>query len=204
MKIARYTLPHTPHTLHTGGSYHSQQLAPLTRHTSVRSTLSERLDYQEEEEFLQRGLPPKNGEWAGCTTCTIITKISILLQIGFFSIPNLFLTVTARLPMLYTCTVCMTNIVLTNYYLITPASITMPPSLLPDKPNSNPEIELIGTFETQLSSMKEDLASKQQMLSMYETSMADLSSKVHHLKKTLDEKVRRLLTSLLRRLEPRL
>ncbi len=72
--------------------------------------------------------------------------------------------------------------------------------LLPDKPNSNPEIELIGTFETQLSTMRKDLASKQQMLSMYETSMADLSSKVHHLKKTLDEKVRRLLTRLLRRL----
>ena len=76
--------------------------------------------------------------------------------------------------------------------------------LLPDKPNSNPEIELIGTFETQLSTMRKDLASKQQMLSMYETSMADLSSKVHHLKKTLDEKVRRLLTRLMRRLLTRL
>ncbi len=65
---------------------------------------------------------------------------------------------------------------------------------LTDKPNSNPELELIGTFETQLSSMKKDLASKDQMLSMYETSMADLSSKVHHLKKTLDEKVRDCVT----------
>jgi len=37
--------------------------------------------------------------------------------------------------------------------------------------------------------MKEDLASKDRMLTMYETSMADLSSKVHYLKKTLDEKV---------------
>ena len=42
--------------------------------------------------------------------------------------------------------------------------------------------------------MKKDLASKDQMLSMYETSMADLSSKVHHLKKTLDEKVRDCVT----------
>ena len=57
------------------------------------------------------------------------------------------------------------------------------------KPSSNPELELIGTFENQLSTMREDLASKDRMLSMYETSMADLSSKVHHLKKTLDEKV---------------
>ena len=37
--------------------------------------------------------------------------------------------------------------------------------------------------------MKEDLANKDRMLSMYENSMADLSSKVHHLKKTLEEKV---------------
>ena len=37
--------------------------------------------------------------------------------------------------------------------------------------------------------MKKDLENKDRMLSMYENSMADLSSKVHHLKKSLEEKV---------------
>jgi hypothetical protein len=48
--------------------------------------------------------------------------------------------------------------------------------------------ELLQTFENELSTMKKDLANKDRMLSMYENSMADLSSKVHHLKKTLEEK----------------
>ena len=65
---------------------------------------------------------------------------------------------------------------------------THPLSTPVDK-GSNPEFELLETFETQLSTMKKDLANKDRMLSMYETSMADLSSKVHYLKKTLDEKV---------------
>ena len=37
--------------------------------------------------------------------------------------------------------------------------------------------------------MKRDLENKDRMLSMYENSMADLSSKVHLLKKSLEEKV---------------
>ena len=49
--------------------------------------------------------------------------------------------------------------------------------------------QLLQTYENELSTMKEDLANKDRMLSMYENSMADLSSKVHHLKKTLEEKV---------------
>ena len=36
--------------------------------------------------------------------------------------------------------------------------------------------------------MRQDLANKDRMLSMYESSMADLSSKVHLLKKSLEEK----------------
>ena len=43
--------------------------------------------------------------------------------------------------------------------------------------------------------MKKDLANKDRMLSMYENSMADLSSKVHHLKKTLEEKVGQILVT---------
>ena len=35
-----------------------------------------------------------------------------------------------------------------------------------------------------------DLANKDRMLTMYESSMADLSTKVHLLKKTLEEKVK--------------
>ena len=50
-------------------------------------------------------------------------------------------------------------------------------------------LQLLQTFENELSTMKKDLANKDRMLSMYENSMADLSSKVHHLKKTLEEKV---------------
>lgn len=37
--------------------------------------------------------------------------------------------------------------------------------------------------------MKRDLESKNRMLSMYESSMADLSTKVHLLKRSLEEKV---------------
>ena len=40
-----------------------------------------------------------------------------------------------------------------------------------------------------MSTLKKDLESKAKMLNMYETSMADLSSKVVTLKRTLDEKV---------------
>ena len=36
--------------------------------------------------------------------------------------------------------------------------------------------------------MRQDLENKDRMLSMYESSMADLSSKVHLLKKSLEEK----------------
>ena len=49
--------------------------------------------------------------------------------------------------------------------------------------------QLLQTYENEMSTMKKDLANKDRMLSMYENSMADLSSKVHHLKKTLEEKV---------------
>lgn len=38
--------------------------------------------------------------------------------------------------------------------------------------------------------MKAELSDKDRMLSMYETSMADLSTKMHMLKKSLEEKVR--------------
>ena len=53
--------------------------------------------------------------------------------------------------------------------------------------------QLLLTYENELSTMKKDLANKDRMLSMYENSMADLSSKVHHLKKTLEEKVGQIL-----------
>jgi hypothetical protein len=48
--------------------------------------------------------------------------------------------------------------------------------------------ELLETYENQLSHLKKDLESKVRMLTMYETSMADLSSKVVTLKRTLEEK----------------
>ena len=48
--------------------------------------------------------------------------------------------------------------------------------------------QVLQSFENQLSTMRQDLANKDRMLSMYESSMADLSSKVHLLKKSLEEK----------------
>lgn len=56
-------------------------------------------------------------------------------------------------------------------------------------------LQLLLTYENELSTMKKDLANKDRMLSMYENSMADLSSKVHHLKKTLEEKVGNILVT---------
>ena len=49
--------------------------------------------------------------------------------------------------------------------------------------------QLLESFENQLSTMRRDIESKDRMLNMYETSMADLSSKVHLLRKNLEEKV---------------
>ena len=40
--------------------------------------------------------------------------------------------------------------------------------------------------------MKMDLANKDRMLTMYESSMADLSSKLHHLRRTLEQKDREI------------
>jgi hypothetical protein len=51
-------------------------------------------------------------------------------------------------------------------------------------------VQLIESFENQLTNMKAELSDKDRMLSMYENSMADLSSKMHLLKKSLEEKVR--------------
>ena len=48
--------------------------------------------------------------------------------------------------------------------------------------------QLLESFENQLTTMRQDLENKDRMLSMYESSMADLSSKVHLLKKSLEEK----------------
>ena len=53
-------------------------------------------------------------------------------------------------------------------------------------------MQLIESFENQLTNMKAELSDKERMLSMYENSMADLSSKMHLLKKSLEEKVRHL------------
>ena len=53
-------------------------------------------------------------------------------------------------------------------------------------------MQLLESFENQLSSMKMDLANKDRMLTMYESSMADLSSKVHSLRKTLEQKDREI------------
>ncbi len=50
--------------------------------------------------------------------------------------------------------------------------------------------QLISSFENQLTNMKAELSDKDRMLSMYENSMADLSTKMHVLKKSLEEKVR--------------
>ena len=50
-------------------------------------------------------------------------------------------------------------------------------------------LQLIESFENQLTNMKAELSDKDRMLSMYENSMADLSSKMHLLKKSLEEKV---------------
>ncbi len=52
-------------------------------------------------------------------------------------------------------------------------------------------VQLLESFENQLTSMRRDLESKDRMLSMYESSMADLSSKVHLLRRSLEEKVGR-------------
>ncbi len=51
-------------------------------------------------------------------------------------------------------------------------------------------LQLIESFENQLTNMKAELSDKDRMLSMYENSMADLSTKMHMLKKSLEEKVR--------------
>lgn len=48
---------------------------------------------------------------------------------------------------------------------------------------------MLETYENQLSHLKKDLESKARMLTMYETSMADLSTKVTTLKRSLEEKV---------------
>lgn len=50
-------------------------------------------------------------------------------------------------------------------------------------------LQLLETYENELSTLKKDLESKAKMLNMYETSMADLSTKVHTLKRSLEEKV---------------
>ena len=50
-------------------------------------------------------------------------------------------------------------------------------------------LQLLESFENQLTTMRKDIESKERMLTMYESSMADLSTKVHHLKKSLEEKV---------------
>eukprot|EP00731_Ephydatia_muelleri_P029738 Em0021g261a len=48
--------------------------------------------------------------------------------------------------------------------------------------------QLLETYETQLARMRKDLEDKARMLNMYENNMADLSSKMHSLKRTLEEK----------------
>ena len=57
--------------------------------------------------------------------------------------------------------------------------------------------QLLESFETQLSCMKQDIEKKERMLTMYESSMADLSSKVHLLKKSLEEKVGTIWNNIL-------
>uniref|UniRef100_A0A1X7VNK0 Calponin-homology (CH) domain-containing protein n=2 Tax=Amphimedon queenslandica TaxID=400682 RepID=A0A1X7VNK0_AMPQE len=54
--------------------------------------------------------------------------------------------------------------------------------------NESSTPELLETYENQLSQLKKDLESKSKMLSMYETSMTDLSTKVTTLKRSLEEK----------------
>ncbi len=48
---------------------------------------------------------------------------------------------------------------------------------------------MIESFENQLTNMKEALTSKERMIHNYENSMADLSSKMNLLKKSIEEKV---------------
>ena len=50
--------------------------------------------------------------------------------------------------------------------------------------------QLLETFENQLSTLRKDLENKDKMLVMYENSMADLSTTLHTLKRSLEEKVR--------------
>ena len=53
-------------------------------------------------------------------------------------------------------------------------------------------LQLIESFENQLTNMKAELSDKDRMLSMYANSMSDLNTKMHLLKKSLEEKVGRL------------